>query len=214
MCPQVREVPVYGAWVREHMTDQEGLEEIVLLFEEDGSAIDSEMLFSEFETLISGSSKGETANLVQFAASLVKAVYALVGASLTVRAMVFFQFQVDENGNVDTAFNLPLKYLIEQAGQEKGRIPGRGDSRGGRKGHVPAGERPGVQESLGGWNFDHRQCLQRMGVLEYRDHRRGRNRLTPALFTATVNRRAPQHGLPVALYLLTTKSFTTRGGLK
>ncbi len=106
-----------GEWVRERMTNQEGLAEIVLLFEEDGSSIDSEMLFSEFEALVSGSSVGNKTNLDQYAASGVPAVYAHVGAGLIVRAMVFFQFSVDEEGQVDKGFNLPLTYLLEQAGQ-------------------------------------------------------------------------------------------------
>ncbi len=107
----------YGEWVRERMTNQEGLAEIVLLFEEDGSSIDSEMLFSEFEALISGSSVGKETNLDQHAASVVRAVYAQVGAGLIVRAMVFFKFGVDEDGQVKKGFNLPLTYLLEQAGQ-------------------------------------------------------------------------------------------------
>ena len=106
-----------GEWVRECMTDQEGLEEIVLLFEEDCSSIDSEMLFSEFEALVSGSPVGKITNLDQYAASVVRAVYARVGVALTVRAMVFFQFGVDEDGQVNKGFNLPLTYLLEQAGQ-------------------------------------------------------------------------------------------------
>ena len=99
------------------MTNQEGLAEIVLLFEEDLSSIDSEMLFSEFEALVSGSSVGKETNLDQYAAGAVHAVYAHVGAGLIVRAMVFFQFDVDEEGQVNKGFNLPLTYLLEQAGQ-------------------------------------------------------------------------------------------------
>ncbi len=108
---------MYLPMVRERMTDQDGLEEIVLLFVEDGSSVDSEMLFSEFEALASGSPVGEITTLEQFAARTVQAVFALVGAGLTVRAMVFFQFPVDKNGHVENGFNLPIKYLVEQAGQ-------------------------------------------------------------------------------------------------
>ncbi len=104
-------------WVREPMADQEGLEEIVLLFDEDVASIDSEMLFPEFEALASESPTGEVTTLDRIAASVVHAVYAQVGAGLTVRGMVFFQFTVDENGRVKKGFNLPLTYLIEQAGQ-------------------------------------------------------------------------------------------------
>lgn len=94
------------------MSDQEGLAEVVFLFDEDGTSIESEMRYAEFEALL-----GETGKLDRFAASVIKAAYALVGAGLAVRGLVFFTFTVDEDGRIDSTFNLPLKYLIENAGQ-------------------------------------------------------------------------------------------------
>jgi hypothetical protein len=40
----------------------------------------------------------------------------VVGAALSVRALVFFTFKVDENGLADANFNLPLRYLADNAG--------------------------------------------------------------------------------------------------
>lgn len=93
------------------MTEQDGYEEAVLLFDADLSGIDSEYTAADFEALIGGG-----ADLSQFAASLVKAAFAVVGAALSVRAMVFFSFKVDENGRPDPSFNLPLRYLADNAG--------------------------------------------------------------------------------------------------
>ena len=98
------------------MTDQEGFEQIVLLFEDDGGCVDSEMLFSDFEALANSSHPADAGILEGFAERVVNAVYALVGAGLSVRGMVFFQFEVDKNGCVSNGFNLPLEYLLEQAG--------------------------------------------------------------------------------------------------
>lgn len=93
------------------MTEQDGYEEIVLLFDADLSGIDSEYTASDFEALIAGG-----ASLSQFAASVVKAAFAVVGSALSVRAMVFFTFKVDEDGLADPNFNLPLRYLADNAG--------------------------------------------------------------------------------------------------
>jgi len=93
------------------VTEQEGYEEAVLLFDADMNGIDSEYTTSDFEVLIGGG-----ADLSQFAASVVRAAFTIVGAALSVRAMVFFTFRVDENGKADPSFNLPLRYLAENAG--------------------------------------------------------------------------------------------------
>jgi len=91
--------------------DLEGFEEIVLLFEADGSAVSSEMRFTEFEALIN-----HDATLDEHAASIVKAAYAIVASGLAVRGVVFFLFRVNEEGLVDRAFNVPLRYLVRNAG--------------------------------------------------------------------------------------------------
>ncbi len=93
------------------MTEQDGFAEAVLLFEADLNAISQELRFSEFEALVEGA-----AALEQFAASVVSATYVVVGNALSVQGMVFFTFNVDENGRVDPAFNLPLRYLVQNAG--------------------------------------------------------------------------------------------------
>ena len=88
-----------------------GLDEIVLLFEEDLSAVASEWRYADFEMLLDGSLL-----LEQFAASQVKAVYVSVGNKLTIESLVFFLLKVDENGLVKEQFNIPLRYLASQAG--------------------------------------------------------------------------------------------------
>jgi len=93
------------------VTEQDGYEEAVLLFDADLKGIDSEYTASDFEALIAGG-----ASLSQFAASVVKGAFAVVGAALSVRAMVFFTFKVDEDGIADSNFNLPLRYLADNAG--------------------------------------------------------------------------------------------------
>ncbi len=93
------------------MTDQDGSEEIVALFDSDGTAVVSEYRFADFESF---TAREET--LDQFAASVVQAVYAIVSSGLVVRGLVFFVFKVDEDGYVNSGFNLPLKYLAENAG--------------------------------------------------------------------------------------------------
>ncbi|MGI9326114.1 MAG: hypothetical protein ACR2PZ_12900 [Pseudomonadales bacterium] len=92
------------------MNDQEDLDELVFLFEDDLSAIASEMRYSEFESLLNHS-----ATLEQFAASLVRSAYVVVGEALTIRAIVFFLLKIDEEGCVDDRFNVPLRYLAKQA---------------------------------------------------------------------------------------------------
>ena len=94
------------------MTEQDGYEEVVLLFDADLNGIDSEYTSKDFEALIAGG-----ATLSQHAGSVVNAAFALVGSALAVRAMVFFTFKVDEDGLADANFNLPLRYLADNAGQ-------------------------------------------------------------------------------------------------
>jgi hypothetical protein len=93
------------------MTQADDFAEVVLLFEPDCCAINQEMHFSDFESLVEGSGL-----LEQYAASVVHAAFAVVGNALAVQGLVFFTFRVDEDGRVDPAFNLPLHYLIEMAG--------------------------------------------------------------------------------------------------
>jgi hypothetical protein len=91
--------------------EQMDLDEIVLVFREDLSAIATEMRFAEFEALIN-----QSATLEAFAASVVRAAYVAVGRGLSVRAAVLFLLKVDEAGRIDPHFNVPLRYLARQAG--------------------------------------------------------------------------------------------------
>ena len=93
------------------MTEQDGFEEVVVLFNAESTGIEAEMRAEDFEALIKGSG-----GLEQFAASVVRAAFAVVGAALSLRGLVFFTFKVDEEGRVDASFNLPLRYLVDNAG--------------------------------------------------------------------------------------------------
>lgn len=93
------------------MTELDGVEEVVLLFDADMRGIVSEMHASEFSAVVEGS-----ARLEQFAASAVKAAFAVVEIALSVRSIVFFTFKVDEKGLLRSNFNLPLRYLADSAG--------------------------------------------------------------------------------------------------
>ena len=90
---------------------QDGLEEAVMLFEPDSLSVAREMRFSDFEELTEG-----TSTLDAFAASIARGAYVLVGTGLSVQGVVFFQFKVDEDGRIDASFNVPLRYLIDNAG--------------------------------------------------------------------------------------------------
>jgi hypothetical protein len=59
--------------------EQDGLEEIVLLFDAEGASVSAEMRFTEFEALVN-----QAAPLDEHAASVVKAVYGVVATGLTV----------------------------------------------------------------------------------------------------------------------------------
>jgi len=93
------------------VTEQDGYAEAVLLFDADLSGIEEELHASDFAAMVEGS-----AGLDQYAASMVKAAFAVVGAALSLRGVVFFTFKVDEEGTLDSNFNLPLRYLADNAG--------------------------------------------------------------------------------------------------
>jgi hypothetical protein len=95
----------------DELNEPDGLEEIVVLFAADSTGVSSEMRFAEFEALVN-----QAATLDEHAASVVKAAYGVVASGLTLRGLVFFQFKVDEEGHVDAAFNVPVRYLVRNAG--------------------------------------------------------------------------------------------------
>lgn len=94
------------------MASQDGAQEIVVLFDTQGAKITLEMRLAQFNALLA-----QKDTLGSHAASTVKAAYAQVGSGLAVRAVVFFLFKVNENGHVDPAFNLPLDYMAQNAGE-------------------------------------------------------------------------------------------------
>jgi hypothetical protein len=93
------------------MAIEDGAQEIVVIFDREGSKIEREMTLGAFQDVLA-----RRESLASHAASQVRAVYAQVGSGLAVRALVFFLFKVDEDGQVDSSFNLPLQYLAGNAG--------------------------------------------------------------------------------------------------
>jgi hypothetical protein len=93
------------------MASRQGFQELVVLFDATGSKIGFEMRLGQFNSLLA-----QKGTLASHAARVVKAAYTQVGAGLSVRGVVFFQFNVNEQGYVDPAFNLPLEYMAEHAG--------------------------------------------------------------------------------------------------
>ncbi|MEM9620381.1 MAG: hypothetical protein AAF993_01945 [Pseudomonadota bacterium] len=84
--------------------------ELVVLYNAD-EEIQAEMYFADFELLLAGQG-----TLPEFAASSTKAAYCVLGNGLKLKGVVFFLFDVNENGELDPDFNLPLQYLVKQAG--------------------------------------------------------------------------------------------------
>ena len=95
----------------QRVTEQDGYEEAVLLFDAELTGVEQEFTLADFEALVEGRS-----SLEPYAASVVRAAYVVVGAALAVRGVVLFTFKVDEEGTVDASFNLPLRYLADNAG--------------------------------------------------------------------------------------------------
>ena len=87
--------------------------EVVYLFDSE-ELISDEVRYSEFNKLIQ--CEQTHPGLASAAAGLIRAAYCVVGNQLSLQAVVFFQFLVDDEGQVDPSFNLPLDYLARQAG--------------------------------------------------------------------------------------------------
>ncbi len=103
--------------------------ELVVIYNSE-EEIQSEMFFSDFELLLAG-----RGTLKSHAASAVKAAYCVIGNGLKLRGVVFFLFNVGEDGRLDADFNLPLQYLVKQAGV--GSDLGDGGIRKASRGHCP-----------------------------------------------------------------------------
>lgn len=127
-----------------------GQQEVVMLFNSEGSVSD-EMLFSTFEDLLAGKQ-----TLDAYAASSTKAAFCLVGNGLSLRGVVYFLLNVDEEGRVDPTFNLPLHYLVKHAGVAEDL--GRGGIRKASRGQCPV-----PWQAVNLWEPDEKhgiECLQ------------------------------------------------------
>jgi hypothetical protein len=91
------------------MSQQDAFAEAVLFFERNEVVV--EMTYGEFEALLAGA-----APLQQFAASIVRAAYVVVGTGLAVRGVVLFLIAIDEEGRADPGFRVPLRHLVRHAG--------------------------------------------------------------------------------------------------
>jgi len=91
------------------MSQQDAFAEAVFFF--DGEDIAVEMHYAEFESLLN-----QATTLEQFAASLVRGAYVVVGTGLAIRGMVTFLLRIDENGRADPNFTVPLRHLVRHAG--------------------------------------------------------------------------------------------------
>jgi hypothetical protein len=93
------------------MIDYNGLEKVIVMFDAKASTVLTQMRYSDFEACVA-----REQTLDGFAASTARAGYAIVGAGLAVRGIVLFRFDIDEEGLVDSHFNVPLDYLMQNAG--------------------------------------------------------------------------------------------------
>ena len=107
---------------------QPGHQEAVILFNAD-EEIAEEMSMQTFAAHLAGAPMGT------YAASVVKAGYCVVANGLRLAGVTFFLFDVDETGRVSNKFNLPLRYLLEQARVFDG--PGQGRLRKASRGWCP-----------------------------------------------------------------------------
>lgn len=93
------------------MSQHDFIQELVLLFDSAGTAIEQELTRPDFDALCRGERPldgrgGET----------VKGAYVTVAAGLRVAGVAFFLLPVEPAGSVSDAFNVPLPYLVENAG--------------------------------------------------------------------------------------------------
>jgi len=91
------------------MSQQDAFAEAVFFFDDEDIAV--EMHYAEFESLLN-----RATTLEQFAASLVRGAYVVVGTGLAIRGMVTFLLRIDEDGRADPNFTVPLRHLVRHAG--------------------------------------------------------------------------------------------------
>jgi hypothetical protein len=83
--------------------------EAVFFMEE--NQVSRQMLFSEFEALLSGLSV-----LPDYADEDARAVYTLINRAGSIVALVFFKLYFDEDGRADAGWNVPVERLAEVSG--------------------------------------------------------------------------------------------------
>jgi hypothetical protein len=83
--------------------------EAVFFMEE--NQVSRQMLFTEFEALLSG-----LGVLPDYADEEARAVYALINQAGSIYALVFFKLYFDEDGRADTGWNVPVERLAEISG--------------------------------------------------------------------------------------------------
>jgi hypothetical protein len=81
-----------------------------IFFMEDNQ-VSRQMLFAEFEALLSG-----LGVLPDYADEEAKAVYAVISRTGSICALVFFKLYFDENGRADASWNVPVERLAEISG--------------------------------------------------------------------------------------------------
>lgn len=94
------------------MSERDLHQELVVLFDAAGDAIEQEMPMGRFERLQQGLEQLETR-----AGESVRAAYVTIEPGLRVAGLVFFLLPFDATGAIPESFNLPLEYLAEFAGE-------------------------------------------------------------------------------------------------
>ena len=92
--------------------------------------VKAELRFAQFERCLDGERE-----VPGFSAETVRCVYCVIGRDLAVEGLVYFLLEVDEEGRVSPSFNLPLRYLVQQAGI--GADLGKGGIRKASRGQCP-----------------------------------------------------------------------------
>lgn len=86
------------------------LVEAIMLFDSEG--VVAEMLYPEFEAVLD-----KMVCMPQYADEQVRAAYVLINPRMLVRSIVFFYLDFDDEGAVESSWNLDLRHLAEKAGQ-------------------------------------------------------------------------------------------------
>ena len=110
------------------MEQLQGVAELVFFFDE--GQVAAEFTEEDFQLLVEGKSC-----LDAYAGRLVYAAYVCVGSGLIVKGVVFFTIAFDAAGRVEPGFNLPLLYLVRNAG--RGPDLGNGPIRMARRAQCP-----------------------------------------------------------------------------